>query len=747
MGLHVGRPQLAGRDYAGLDVHRVARVSAAGHGGQIVASNEAYSAIRSSNGEIGFIDLGKHRLKDLDAVEQLYQVVAPDLLVDFPPLRTAEARPHNIPSEMTDFVGRKEELAKIKSLLGHARLLTLTGPGGIGKTRLAIKVAAEVLGSFDDGAFFVPLASVTNALDVPSAIARTLRLGNADGRPADEALVEFLQDKKLLLVLDNLEHVLEAAALVGRLLASASGLRVLVTSRARLRLTGEQIYEVPPLPVRTPDSMAAMKDSDGGDAIDLFVRRVKSVVPDFDLAEGNLSAVTQIVNRLEGLPLAIELAAARCRLMPVQRLAASIDGQLSSFRSSTADQPDRFRTLRETVAWSYNLLNLADRALFRRLGVFVGGFTLEAAEYVAAGQPVDEVLESIASVIDNSLLCSRALHGEGRFSMLETIRGFAREELQMSGELQATCRQHKVFFLGMVEELEPRLTKRGQELATARLASDEANLRSALDFCLQSGDVETGLRMAGALWRFWQATGQMAEGRRWLAEFLPRSKGWQSAARAKALGAAASLAYWQGDYSAALDFYQEALGIYRLLRDRLNEADILFSISTASTWNGDAGTGAQLAAEARELFEALGARDKVGMIMMAQGFARWMEGDLEGARPLWEESRDIARETGDDVEAEVKRLAIASIDAALGRRDDALREAVSALDALVAQHNVTYTIMALDWVAAIASYKSPEAAARLGGAADRLRQEHGGGMRPSKSGLEDTREVCLRTHR
>jgi predicted ATPase/class 3 adenylate cyclase len=742
MGLHTGIGTLTEEGYVGLDVHRAARICGAGYGGQILISNTVQEALGSQLSGFSLRSLGRHRLKDIEKPEVLFQVVARRLLSDFPPPRSLDARPHNLPSEVTDFIGRQAELTEIKRLLGASRMVTLLGPGGTGKTRLALRVANEILEQFDDGVFFVPLASIRDARNVAPAIVHGLGLRDTGAKPALDALSEHLNPKKILLVLDNCEQVIEAAPDVGVLLAAAPMLKVLATSRERLRLSGEQSFAVPPLKVPAADDGIGLEQASKFEAVDLFVRRARAMDANFTLTTENAPTVTRIVARLEGMPLAIELAAARCRLLPPETLATRLDQRFQVLRGGPQDLPPRHRALRDTIRWSYDLLNLSEQALLRRLGIFIGGFTLEAAETVAAGAPIEDVVEALGSLLDKSLLGSRAQHGEGRLVMLESIRDFALEELAAAGETQQVSTRHKEFYLALVEESEPYLNRQGQVATIDRLAADLDNIRAALRVALEASDVASGLRLAGASWRFWQLTGRIHEGRRWLDKFLDRAA-IDHPYRAKGLVGLAGLLYWQGDYSGALARYKEALALYGAAGDRLNEADTLFAMSTTLTWSGDPQEGGRLADRALAAFQTLGVREKIGMVFMAQGFARWMQGDLVGARPLWEKSLAIALEVGDVIEATVKRLAIASIDFNLGRRREALKNSLEALDLLGAK-NLTYTIMALDWVAAMAVHGDAEGGIRLAAAAAKLRAALGGGMRPEDSGLEGARVVAAR---
>jgi non-specific serine/threonine protein kinase len=661
------------------------------------------------------------------------------LPVDRPLSPSLATSPNNLPAEKTAFVGRRNELRRIRALLADSRLVTLTGPGGTGKTRLALRAAAELLEDFPDGVYLVSFAAVSDPRLIGSTMLTSLGIVESPDRSALEAVAEHLASQQVLLVLDNLEQVV-AAPDVTRLLDEVPGLRVLTTSRIPLGLPREQLLDVPPLDVPAPDTVADPQVLRSIDGVALFVCRAEAADPSFTLTDANAATVARIVTRLEGLPLAIELAAAHIRRFTPEMLARRLDRGLELLRATGTDLPVRHRTLRDTVAWSYGLLSDAEQRTLRHLGVFAGSFSIDAAREVGDLSSEQAASQLLAALTSKSLIRRDTSHEE-RSSMLEAIREFAEEELEKSGEAQAVRRRHAIHFLAAAEAAEPALRRSGQGVVQRRLETDEANLRAALRFCLAAGDAETGLRIGGAIWRFWQSEGRLEEGRRWLADFLdlPRST---PQARAKGLIALAGLDYWQGNYTAALAHYRLAHDIYERIKDAFGVADTLFAMSTASSWGGNPAAGAELAEQALARFEALGAREQVGMVRMAQGFARWMQGDLAGARPLWESSIAIAREVGDHVEAAHKRLALASITFQEGRHPQAMTEALDAMEELHEHANVSLTVMALDWIAALGVGRAPERCVRLAAAAAELRRTLGGGMRPEACGLTSARDAA-----
>ncbi|HSC51532.1 MAG TPA: adenylate/guanylate cyclase domain-containing protein [Gaiellaceae bacterium] len=495
IGLHSGEPRVVDGSYVGLDVHHAARVMAAGHGGQVLVS-EATRAVLGDRFELR--DLGEHRLKDLAASERLYQLVVEGLPAEFPPLSTLGNRPTNLPAQPNAFIGRTRELEELRALLarGDVRLLTLTGPGGTGKSRLAFEVARSVLDEFANGVFFVRLAPIREWELVVPTIAQTIGLRERAGESSLAALTDYLRDRRMLLVLDNLEQVVDAGPVLADLLASAPGLKVVATSRTPLRLSLERAYAVSPL---------ALDES-----VPLFAERARAAGADFTVSEANEAVVAEICARLEGLPLAIELAAPRVRTLTPAALLRRLDRRLALLTGGAQDLDERQRTLRGAIEWSYDLLEPEERTLFARLGVFVGGCRLEAAEAVCDGP-----LEALESLVEKSLLRQRAdSDGEPRFWMLETIREFALEQLAASGEADTLSARRADWFAELAECLDARSRSGDQPAAIARLLDDYPNLRAVLGSARAAGDGELLLRLATALWPFWATRGYVAEGQR-----------------------------------------------------------------------------------------------------------------------------------------------------------------------------------------------------------------------------------------
>jgi predicted ATPase len=651
MGLHTGEPTLTASGYVGLDVHRAARICAAGHGGQTLLSQTTRTLVEYDlPAGVRLRDLGEHRLKDLQRPERLYQVVIPDLPADFPPLQTLDSRSHNLPVQPTPLIGRERTSATACALLRRAevRLLTLSGPGGTGKTRLGLQVAADLLEDFESGVFFVPLAAIRDPALVASGIARTLGIQEKASQVLLDSLKESLQGKQMLLVLDNFEHVVAAAPLVAALLAACPPLKCLVTSRVVLRLSGEHEFPVPPLELPDPRHLPTIGTLSQYAAVELFIQRAVAVKPDFRVDNANAQAVAEICVRLDGLPLAIELAAARIKLLPPQAILARLGRRLELLRGGARDMPDRHQTLRHAIAWSYDLLEVAEQALFRRLAVFARGCTLEAAEAVcqavhnpAAGPgPSLEVLDGVASLLDKSLLRpAEQANGEARFRMLETIREYGLECLTASGDEPTVRRAHADYYLALAEEAEPALAGPEQATWLERLEAEHDNLRAALRWAAEGGATEIGLRLAGALYEFWLVRGYLREGREWLRQLLmlPAASPHMTA-RGKVLTGAGHMAHNLGDYAAAWALFEESLALWRERGDKRGIATSLNNLGWVAVHRSDYTVARTLSEESLTLWREFGNKEGIATSLNNLGFVAYFQGEYAAADALHQES-------------------------------------------------------------------------------------------------------------
>ena len=571
------------------------------------------------------------------------------------------------PRPPTSLIGRERELASLRALLGSdaIRLVTLTGPGGVGKTRLALAVAAELNDAFADGIVYVTLASLRDPDLVAAAIAEALRVHQVGDQPLLERLVDRLDQQQLLLILDNFEQVIGATPTVSALVAADSGSKVLVTSRETLRIAGEHIFVVPPLtvPANASPSNLATKTLLESEAVRLFVARAHSVGTDFALTEANAEIAAAICRRLDGLPLAIELAAARLAHLTPATLLARLERRLPLLTSGARDQPDRHQTMRAAIAWSYDLLPPEEQMMLRRLAVFSGGCTLEAADAVTGpdGSGIS-ALDGIAALLDKSLLrLEEHPDGQARYVMLETVREHALDQLSASGEAEAMRRRHAEWCVVLAERASAELNSSESDAWRARLAAEHDNLRAALEWAVESEEPETGLRLGGALWSFWFATGHLSEGRERLRRALATigSENVAPGIRAGALTGLGSLAVYQGDFAQAGAPLDEALALWRQLGDRAGEAHLLHMLAALAEYRGDDEQATSRYEAALALFRELGATRQVGSMLENLADAAFRRGELSRSQALASEALAIGRTTTD-----VKLLTLALVGAA-----------------------------------------------------------------------------------
>jgi predicted ATPase/class 3 adenylate cyclase len=643
MGLHTGEPRLVDRAYVGLDVHRAARVMGAGHGGQVLLSQSARNQLGD---DLPLLDLGEHRLKDLLQPEHLFQLVIEGLPSEFPALKTLGNRPTNLPTQPNPIVGRARELHEISQLLGsdNVRMLTLTGPGGAGKTRLALQTGAELLDGFRSGVFFVSLAPIADEDLLVSSIAQALAIREIAGEDLATTLSVYLSDKQMLLVFDNFEQIVGAAPVTAKLLEAAPQLRILVTSRERLRLSAEHVYEVPPLmlPDATQDDLGALLETD---AIALFVARAGAVKPDFVLTQENAASVVAICWRLEGLPLALELAAARIAVLSPSALLSRLSGRLALLTGGARDTDERHQTLKNTIEWSYDLLEAPERQLFWRLAVFVDGCRLDASEAVCNSEPSDvTALDLLQSLVSKSLLRNRPdPDGEPRFWMLETIREYASERLARSGETEMIAPRHAEHFLELAERAEHDLWAQQIDVWLPRLDPEEANFRGALGWAIAQAEAEVAVRLAGSLFPFWEIRARQAEARAWLSRALALDGAVPPRFRAKALVAAGRATAWQGDLRAAIAMLEEAAELSQQLGDLEGVGRCLGFIGHGLLFTGSAERADAILDEAVDLARKTGEPHGLARAIYNSAFAAVERRDFDRACELFEESALIGR--------------------------------------------------------------------------------------------------------
>ena len=649
MGMHTGeaRPATtdAGTDYIGFEVHRAARIAAAAHGGQILLSDATRALVHDQLRDgTDLRDLGEHRFKDLERPQRVYQLLVDGLPDDFPPLRSLDATPNNLPTQTTTFVGREPEIARALGLLGAGRLLTLTGSGGTGKTRLALQVTASALEHFSAGAWLVELAPVTDPADVAAAVAAALHVSERAGHDRLATISGSLRSQELLLVLDNCEHLIESCAqLADALLRSCPRLKIIATSREGLSVPGETLMPVPSLRLPEPGRIPPLAELREYEAVRLFVDRASAFQPGFELTGENAEDIVRICRRLDGIPLALELAAARVRALSLSQVAQRLDDRFRLLTGGGRTVVARQQTLRALIDWSYDLLRPAERTLLARLAVFARGWTLEAAEAVGAGDGLerDDILDLLAHLVDKSLVVKQERAGSARYALLETIREYARDKLVESGEAPIIRKRHFDHFFRLLMEAAAH-DPGGTE--GRRLAGDYENLLAALEWVeAEPGNEEHRLHFAGLMLDVAIYRGRGGgELRQILTRALERSDPTaRTPGRARALQTAAGLAAMQYDSPAALVLATEAVGILRELGNTRDLAQILMVLGAATH-------DMAAFAEAESHLNETGDLFSLGFLRFVKADVALEGGEYEEARRLHTESLALFRRAGGD---------------------------------------------------------------------------------------------------
>lgn len=672
-GLHTGRVEPRDNDVFGTAVNRAARLTSAAHGGQVLLSQAACELVRGRlSAGVGLRDLGVVRLRDLAKPEHVFQLVHPKLRQDFPALRSLESTPNNLPQQVASFVGRERESADVRKLLDTTRLLTLVGMGGLGKTRLSLQIAADVLDDYPDGVWLIEFAPLSDAQRVAQAVASVLGVKEEPGHRVEEALAGFVRDRRLLLIFDNAEHLLAACADLAKLLLhSGRMLKVLASSREPLHVPGETTYSLHPMAVPDagePMGPAAMMQVE---AVRLFADRAGSAQPAFAVTDQNSCAVAAICRRLDGIPLALELAAARVRSLSVEKIAERLTDRFRLLSGGDRTALPRQQTLRALIDWSYDLLTEDERVLLQRLAVFAGGFTLEAAEAVGASGEIAEadVLDLLTRLVEKSLVVME-FHG-GRYRMLDTVREYARQRLEESGEGDAVRDRHLDCYLAFAEEARPRLTGADQAAWLARLDLERENLLSAHAWCDRSTrGVELGLRLVSALRRYWFVRGLLEMGYGVTIEALERQGVLRDqSACCDALFDAGQLGYFMGRYLEAQGYLEKSLAIAKGIGDQHRIAVALQPLGSTCLGRGDVAAARSYLEEALTLARRLGNKRELAAALNQLAQLNRLEGRLDAAEPLFANMLSLARELQDQELAAIGLLNLAMVSIGRGSSD------------------------------------------------------------------------------
>ncbi len=659
MGIHAGEATVrADGQYDGyLTLTRAQRVMSVAHGGQVLLSQTTVDLVRDAlPSGVTVRDMGEHRLKGIANPERLWQLVAPDLRQDFPPLASLDALPNNLPVQLTSFVGREKEIKEIKRLLATTRLLTFTGSGGVGKTRLSLQVGADLLDSFANGVWFVELAPLADPALVPQSVALVFGLEEESSRPFIEILKDYLREKSMLLLLDNCEHLTSACAeLADTLLHAAPQLKILASSREALGIAGELAWHVPSLTVPDVKHLPPLEQLAQYEAVKLFVERAVFASSKFTVIDANALAVAQVCHRLDGIPLAIELAAARVKTLKVEQIATRLDDRFRLLTGGSRTALPRQQTLRAMIDWSYDLLPEPERVLLRRLSVFAGGCTLDAAEDVCGGNGIEkqDVLDLLTRLFDKSLVVFDESGEEARYRLLETIRQYARDKLLESGEGEMIRTGHLRYFLKLAEDAGPQLYRSEQLQWLNRLDSEFDNMRVALEWSLGSGSIETGLRIVGALWPFCSVRGYWSETLEKGEALLAQPAATQMpAARANALRTVGNLHFHLGDNSAWRAPIEQCISLCREMGSEGKQL-LARSLSNLAFCLGQRGLGPaaanSLAEESLTISREIEDKYGISNTLLNLGLSAFLRGDYASGINLFEESIAVSREMGNRI--------------------------------------------------------------------------------------------------
>jgi predicted ATPase/class 3 adenylate cyclase len=652
VGIHTGKAEIQpDGEYQGyLAMSRVQRLMSSGHGGQVLISAATQELLLEDVEEaISLLDLGEHRLKDLIRPEHIYQLIIPGLPIEFPPLKTLDLYRHNLPVQRTSFVGRVEEMEQIKQAIRDHRLVTLTGSGGAGKTRLSLQVAADLLDQFPDGVWFIEFSAITNPDLLPKTVLAAFGVVEQQGRTVLQQLIDYLREKPLLLVMDNCEHLIEACAkLADDLLNHSHTLKILATSREALGVTGEASWHVPSLSLPDVQHLPALEQLTQYEAVQLFIERAILVQPNFTVRNDNAAFLAQICSRLDGIPLAIELAASRVKVLGLEQIAARLDDRFRLLMGGARTALPRQQTLRATIDWSYDLLSQPEKSVLRSLTVFAGSWTLEAAEQVCTEkESVWDTLELITHLVEKSLINMHESFGTTRYRMLETTRQYALEKLIEAGEDQTAYSHHFAYFLRLAEDAESQLIGSDQARWLNLQEREHDNFRSALKWSMQAAKYEEALQMAGALGLFWLKHTHFSEGRRWIRNILESHPNYSDQAKLRAWHWAGFMAFWQTDLIESRKLYTQSLELEQALGDQWGIAFSMHMLANIASVEGDVKTARELHTKSIRICREINALWVLGLAQFSLGDIEHNQGNFALAEELSNEALKHFRQLGE----------------------------------------------------------------------------------------------------
>lgn len=753
MAIHTGTVEQRDNDYFGPPLNRVARLLAIGHGGQVLLSNASQELVRDmlpAGAELR--DLGEHRLRDLSRPEHVFQAVHPALPSQFPPLRSLDnpELPNNLPQQTTSFIGREKDLLEVNELLKKTRVLTLSGMGGSGKTRLSLQIAADILDQYSDGVWFIELAHITDASLVSHAVAAALSIREEPGHPVLQTLCTMLKTKKLLIILDNCEHLVEECArMVATLLQACPETTFFTSSREALGVPGEMIYRIPPLSLPDLQQRIVIETLTQYEAVRLFVERATFHKSDFAVTNENAASLAQLCVSLDGIPLAIELAAARVRAMSVEEINSRLNNLFRLLTGGVRTALPRQQTLRALIDWSYDLLNEQERVMLHCLSVFRGGWTLEAAEAVCTGETIEdwEALDLLSSLVDKSLVLTESYGSETRYRLLETVRQYAREKLEETGTSDEVRRRHCLCFLALAESAERAIMGSQQATWLRRLDFEHDNMRSALDWSLNiSTGAEMALRLTGALGRYWWRRGYLRMGRDYLETALQYAGAEsRTAARAKALHWSGVMHFRLGEYDNARTALEHGLELARETRETTEEMLCLNTLGNMSVFLRELDAAKKYYEQGLVVVRRLGDRSGEAMILGNMGNLCYDLEDYAGSRDLYQQAIEIFRATRHQIGEAIYLANLGRVllkQAELQKARDYLTQGLHITRELGDRGQIVFGL----WSFAQLNAKEGnlEIAARLLGASDSLRDEIGNTL--SSSALEEHAELSETLH-